>query len=67
MPLSTKVLHADNEDSNQIARMRSLIWVFVGRTCPKVRSAVAVQMMQSVKVLVYNQTQQRYDTEYNDG
>ena len=27
-----KFLHADNEDSNQTARMRSLIWVFVGCT-----------------------------------
>ena len=32
-----KFLHADNEDSNQTARMRRLIWVFVGRTCQKVR------------------------------
>ena len=30
-------LHADNEDSNQTARMRRLIWVFAGRTCKKVR------------------------------
>ena len=30
-----KFLHADNEDSNQTARMRSLVWVFVGRTCQK--------------------------------
>ena len=28
-------LHVDNEDSNQTARMRRLIWVFVGRTCQK--------------------------------
>ena len=28
-----KFLHADNEDSNQTARMRSLIWVFVFRKC----------------------------------
>ena len=27
-------LHADNKDSDQTARMRRLIWVFVGRTCP---------------------------------
>ena len=32
-----KVLHADNEDSDQTAPMRSLIWVFVGRKCQKVR------------------------------
>ena len=32
-----KFLHADNEDSNQTARMRRLIWVFVGRTWQKVR------------------------------
>ena len=31
-----KFLHADNEDSDQTARMRRLIWVFVGRTCQKV-------------------------------
>ena len=28
-----KFLHAGNEDSDQTARMRRLIWVFVGRTC----------------------------------
>ena len=33
----TKFLHADNEDSDQTARMRRLIWVFFGRTCQKVR------------------------------
>ena len=32
-----KFLYADNEDSDQTARMRRLIWVFVGRTCEKVR------------------------------
>ena len=32
-----KFLHADNEDSDQTARMRSLIRVFVGRTFQKVR------------------------------
>ena len=32
-----KFLHADNEDYDQNARMRRLIWVFVGRTCQKVR------------------------------
>ena len=31
-----KFLHADNEDSEQAARMRRLIWVFVGRTWQKV-------------------------------
>ena len=31
-----KVLHASNEDSDQTARVRRLILVFVGRTCPKV-------------------------------
>ena len=30
-------LHSDNKDSNQTARMRRLIWVFVVRTCQKVR------------------------------
>ena len=29
-------LHADNGDSDQTARMRSLIGVFVGHTCHKV-------------------------------
>ena len=33
---NAKFLHVDNEDSDQIARMRKLIWVIVGRTCPKV-------------------------------
>ena len=32
-----KFLHADIEDSDQTARMRRLIWVFVGRTCQKLR------------------------------
>ena len=32
-----KFLYVDNEDSNQTARMRRLIWVFVGRTYKKVR------------------------------
>ena len=32
----TKLLHADNEDYNQIAQVHSLIWVFVGYTCQKV-------------------------------
>ena len=30
-----KILHADNKDSNQTARTRRLIWVFVGRTCQR--------------------------------
>ena len=34
---NAKFLHAVNEDSNQTARMRRLIWVFVGGTCRKVR------------------------------
>ena len=29
--------YAENEDTNQTARMRRLIWVFIGRTCQKVR------------------------------
>ena len=33
----SKFLHADNEDSNQTARMRRLIWICVGCTCLKVR------------------------------
>ena len=32
-----KFLHADNEDSDQTARMYRLIWDFDGRTCQKVR------------------------------
>ena len=31
-----KFIHAHNEDSDQAARTRRLICVFVGRTCPKV-------------------------------
>ena len=34
---NAKFLHADNEDSNQPARMRRLIWVCVWRNCQKVR------------------------------
>ena len=30
-----KLLHTDNEASDQTVRMRRLIWVFVGRTCHK--------------------------------
>ena len=32
-----KFLYADNEGSVQTARMRTLIYVFVGRTCQKIR------------------------------
>ena len=32
-----RVIHADNEDSDQTARMRKLIWVSVGRTYQKAR------------------------------
>ena len=31
-----KFLHADNDGSDQTARMRRVIWVFTGRTCQKV-------------------------------
>ena len=31
-------LHADKEDSDQTARMRRLIWVFIGRTCNKIHN-----------------------------
>ena len=33
---NSKSFQADNEDSNQNARMRRLIWVFAGSTCPNV-------------------------------
>ena len=33
--MDAKILHVDNEDSDPTARMRKLIWVFVGRTCQK--------------------------------
>ena len=35
--MDAKFLNADNRDSEQKARMRNLIWVFVGLTCQKVR------------------------------
>ena len=35
------VFHADNEDSDQTARMRRMIWVFVFRTCLKVRFLIS--------------------------
>ena len=35
--MDVKDLNADNEASNQSARMRRLIWVFVGRSCQEVR------------------------------
>ena len=31
-----KAKNASSEDSDQTARMRSLIWIFAGRTCPQV-------------------------------
>ena len=31
------IQNAPGEDSDQTARMRSLIWIFTGRTSPKVR------------------------------
>ena len=34
MAKDARFIHADNEDSDQTARMRRLIWVFVGRTYP---------------------------------
>ena len=34
---NAKIVHADNEDSDQTARMRRLIRVFVGRVGQKVR------------------------------
>ena len=33
---NAKFLHADNENCDQTAPMRRLIWVFVGRTCQKI-------------------------------
>ena len=32
-----KFVHKDNEDTGQTVRMRRVIWVFVGRSCLKVR------------------------------
>ena len=37
LAMNAKFLHADKEDSDQIALTRRRIWVFVGRTCPKIR------------------------------
>ena len=34
---SLGILNVPSEDSDQTTRMRSLIWIFAGRTCPKVR------------------------------
>ena len=34
---SLAIQNAPSEDSDQTARMRSLIWIFAGRTSPKVR------------------------------
>ena len=33
----TKLLHVNNENSEQIARIRRLIWIFIGLTCKQVR------------------------------
>ena len=43
--------HADNEDSNQTARMRSLIWDYVGRKCQKVRFLTLRRL--SVSLLIF--------------
>ena len=34
---SLAIQNAPSEDSDQTARMRRLIWIFAGRTCPMVR------------------------------
>ena len=34
---SLTIQNATSEDSDQTARMRRLIWIFAGRTCPEVR------------------------------
>ena len=34
---SLAIQNAPSEDSDQTAQMRSLIWIFAGRTCPKER------------------------------
>ena len=52
-----KFLHADNEDSDQTAWMRSMIWVFVGRTCQKVR--VLTLRLNWVCILNLNQQQRQ--------
>ena len=41
-----KFLHSEKEDSNQAVLMRSLIWVFVGRSCQKVRFCRTCVSMQ---------------------
>ena len=35
--VSLAIRNALSEDSDQTARMRRLIWIFVGRTCPEIR------------------------------
>ena len=49
--LGAKFLHADNEDSDQTARMRRLIWVFVGRIYQKVRF-ITLRLKQWKKIIV---------------
>ena len=44
---AAKFHHADNEDSDQIALMRRLIWVFVGRTYEKVSFLTVVTQTDS--------------------
>ena len=34
---SFTIQNAPSDDSGQTSRMRSLIWIFAGRTCPKIR------------------------------
>ena len=46
-------LRADNEDSNQTARMHSLIWVFDGRSYQKVRFlTLRVKIIEFVGYLI---------------
>ena len=42
-------LYADNEDSDKTARMRRLIWVFAGHTCPMIRFFHITDHLMSIR------------------
>ena len=43
-----KFHYVDNEDSNQLVRMRRLIWVFLKSTCQKLRFLTSRLKLQAV-------------------
>ena len=46
--------NAPNEDSDQTARMRRLIWIFAGRSCPKLRFLILRLIYRSHVLFSHN-------------